>query len=338
MPIAFVKRLAKKHGVSVSTAEGRWEHAKSQAAKQGREDDYGYITGIFKNMMSESESKEYLNEVRKAIHFTDFKDWNEAAKKAGYTVRGPFIPSVGDQTNKKYSAADKQGYVQGDFEVKTEKGMIYMYEAEEETSGKKYKENLIARRAQVRKIYNDFKEKGKSKKEFVNHLVHELGMKEDQANFWWWNSSPKDRDKSISDKDEQRYKEEKQPHKATSHDADEPEEMTAESIFDAITEKAVSTSQQHFMGMVHAAKKGELDTSKLRSGTAEKVKKAAKSMSDTEAEKYASTKHKGLPTHVKEHEFYSTFKEFLVMEMKEPETIKKLVTKAKKASYGKPLK
>lgn len=56
-----------------------------------------------------------------------------------------------------------------------------------------------------------------------------------------------------------------------------------------LQEKAVSKAQQKFMGMVHATKKGEMK------GGSEEVKKAAKSMTGKEAEKFASTKHKGLP-------------------------------------------
>jgi hypothetical protein len=55
-----------------------------------------------------------------------------------------------------------------------------------------------------------------------------------------------------------------------------------------VAEKAVSKKQQKFMGMVHAAKKGEEPASP-------EVAKAAKSMTGKEAEKFASTKHKGLP-------------------------------------------
>lgn len=56
-----------------------------------------------------------------------------------------------------------------------------------------------------------------------------------------------------------------------------------------LQEKAVSKAQQRFMGMVHAKKKGEMK------GGSEEVNKAAKSMTGKEAEKFASTKHKGLP-------------------------------------------
>ena len=55
-----------------------------------------------------------------------------------------------------------------------------------------------------------------------------------------------------------------------------------------LTEKSVSKAQQRFMGMVHAAKKGETPASP-------EVAKAAKGMSKKAAKDFAKTKHKGLP-------------------------------------------
>jgi len=55
-----------------------------------------------------------------------------------------------------------------------------------------------------------------------------------------------------------------------------------------VAEKAVSKKQQRFMGMVHAAQKGE----KAASG---EVAKVASSMKKKDAKDFASTKHKGLP-------------------------------------------
>jgi len=55
-----------------------------------------------------------------------------------------------------------------------------------------------------------------------------------------------------------------------------------------VNEKAVSKKQQRFMGMVHAAQKGEKPASK-------EVAKVAKEMPKKEAEKFAKTKQKGLP-------------------------------------------
>jgi hypothetical protein len=57
---------------------------------------------------------------------------------------------------------------------------------------------------------------------------------------------------------------------------------------DNIEEKALSKSQQRFMGMVYAAKKGETPASP-------EVAKAASGMSKKAAKDFAGTKHKGLP-------------------------------------------
>jgi hypothetical protein len=59
-----------------------------------------------------------------------------------------------------------------------------------------------------------------------------------------------------------------------------------------VAEKAVSKKQQRFMGMVHAAKKGEKPASK-------EVAKVAKGMGKKDAEDFAKTKHKGLPEKAK---------------------------------------
>ena len=52
---------------------------------------------------------------------------------------------------------------------------------------------------------------------------------------------------------------------------------------------AVSKAQQKFMGMVHAAQKGDIEN------PSPEVSKAADSMSDKDAKDFASTSHKGLP-------------------------------------------
>ena len=60
-----------------------------------------------------------------------------------------------------------------------------------------------------------------------------------------------------------------------------------------LAEKAVSKQQQKFMGMVHAAQKGEKPASK-------EVAKVAKGMSKKDVKDFAQTKHKGLPKKVSE--------------------------------------
>lgn len=77
-----------------------------------------------------------------------------------------------------------------------------------------------------------------------------------------------------------------------------PEEITSGGVIagggvgeSRLEEKAVSKAQQKFMGMVHAAQKGEHPASK-------EVAKVAKTMGKKDAKDFASTKHKGLPQHV----------------------------------------
>jgi hypothetical protein len=80
-----------------------------------------------------------------------------------------------------------------------------------------------------------------------------------------------------------------------------------------IAEKSVSKAQQKFMGMVHATKKGEKPASK-------EVAKAAKGMSGKEAEKFASTKHKGLPDKKKKTEDVEVTEEMKVGDTKKSST------------------
>jgi len=75
---------------------------------------------------------------------------------------------------------------------------------------------------------------------------------------------------------------------------------------------AKSKKQQRFMGMVHAAQKGDLKDA------SPEVKKAAKSMKKKDAEDFASTKHKGLPEKVKETFVPETLDSFLNESREEP--------------------
>lgn len=51
MPTTYIKELADKGKGSVEELEGKWDEAKAQAKKQGKGDNYSYITSIFKNMV-----------------------------------------------------------------------------------------------------------------------------------------------------------------------------------------------------------------------------------------------------------------------------------------------
>lgn len=56
MPQAFVQKLAKQHHMSVAEAEKKWNAAKEDAAKEGKAENYAYITQIFKSRMGETSS------------------------------------------------------------------------------------------------------------------------------------------------------------------------------------------------------------------------------------------------------------------------------------------
>jgi len=69
---------------------------------------------------------------------------------------------------------------------------------------------------------------------------------------------------------------------------------------------AQSKAQQRFMGMVHAAQKGETPASP-------EVAKVAKDMSKSDTKDFASTKHKGLPNHVKQEILNRLKKEYALL-------------------------
>jgi hypothetical protein len=69
---------------------------------------------------------------------------------------------------------------------------------------------------------------------------------------------------------------------------------------------AQSKAQQRFMGMVHAAQKGEEPASP-------EVAKVAKDMNKSDAKDFASTSHKGLPNHVKQEILNRLKKEYGLM-------------------------
>ena len=79
----------------------------------------------------------------------------------------------------------------------------------------------------------------------------------------------------------------------STHERDVEQRTGREGLTTVIPEQAVSKAQQKFMGMVHAAQKGEKPASKA-------VAKVAKEMPKKAAKDFAATKHKGLPAHVEE--------------------------------------
>jgi hypothetical protein len=87
---------------------------------------------------------------------------------------------------------------------------------------------------------------------------------------------------------------------------------------------AKSKAQQRFMGMVHAAQKGDMEN------PSPEVSKAADSMTDKDAKDFASTSHDGLPDHVKE-----TFKQ-KIREILRNSMIDEMNTTGNAAGYNTP--
>lgn len=92
---------------------------------------------------------------------------------------------------------------------------------------------------------------------------------------------------------------------------------------------AVSKAQQRFMGMVHAAQKGEEPASP-------EVEKAADSISDKDAKDFASTSHKGLPNKkenmkISKNRLKEIVKEVMVEESEYQAFFKKALEKAGKS-------
>lgn len=72
MPTSYVKKLARKHGVSTATAEKNWSKAKQQAAKEGMGENYAYVTSIFKRMMHENAFIPSLKDLTRGMTFKYF--------------------------------------------------------------------------------------------------------------------------------------------------------------------------------------------------------------------------------------------------------------------------
>lgn len=53
MPTTYIKKLSAQGKGSLKDLESKWKKAKSIAKEEGKEEDFAYITGIFKNMIGE---------------------------------------------------------------------------------------------------------------------------------------------------------------------------------------------------------------------------------------------------------------------------------------------
>jgi len=67
MPKSYLQKISKEKGISMDKVERLWDKAKGIAKDSGREEDYAYITGIFKNMLGEHKLDEELSPLAKFI-------------------------------------------------------------------------------------------------------------------------------------------------------------------------------------------------------------------------------------------------------------------------------
>lgn len=74
---------------------------------------------------------------------------------------------------------------------------------------------------------------------------------------------------------------------------------------------STSKSQQRLMGQAYAYKIGELKDEDLNPKYADEIKKLSKSMTKKELNRFASTKHKGLPEKIKKENVISNFDQFV---------------------------
>jgi hypothetical protein len=69
MPKPYVKKLAKKHRMSVKESEDKWKKAEKLADKQGHVDNYAYRTSIYKSLMGEKGSMDAVDTVQMDVPF-----------------------------------------------------------------------------------------------------------------------------------------------------------------------------------------------------------------------------------------------------------------------------
>lgn len=100
MPTDMMKKVSNKCDYSMDELEEKWDEAKKQAEKQDQQDNYGYITSIFKNMLDkecleklgwknegeenmdiENKINKYLNEDTEDTEDTEEENINEAKLK-----------------------------------------------------------------------------------------------------------------------------------------------------------------------------------------------------------------------------------------------------------------
>jgi hypothetical protein len=112
MPVAALKNLAKKHGISTKKAEKKWSEAKAIVSKQYSEDDpayWGTVMNITKSKIKKHSKKEskiydfetFLNEAKRDIDKEVSKINREERLKSGAKLGTKVIPDKKKQYKRK---------------------------------------------------------------------------------------------------------------------------------------------------------------------------------------------------------------------------------------------
>lgn len=84
MPTNYIKKLHSEGHGSISHLESEWEKAKASAKKQGKGDNFSYITTIFKNMVGASTEVEQHLEAKSRLLSTAAEAEEVKGVKHGY--------------------------------------------------------------------------------------------------------------------------------------------------------------------------------------------------------------------------------------------------------------
>lgn len=103
MPVPYLQKLAKEGHGTLPELEKKWAKAKRRAAEQGHKDDYAYITGILKKMLSiQSSLVRSSHIVQSGIPATQVMLSPEYVLQA---MASWYAPSISNHPNLKFSSS-----------------------------------------------------------------------------------------------------------------------------------------------------------------------------------------------------------------------------------------
>lgn len=62
MPTTYIKKMAKKHNISVEKSDEIWAKANKVVKDEGKEGNYALVTTIYKKMLGECKFSEFIKQ------------------------------------------------------------------------------------------------------------------------------------------------------------------------------------------------------------------------------------------------------------------------------------